>query len=52
RADARLTLAFAAALYKSAFTGRPVHAGEIAPGDPFYPAMHGDHPHWAPKERA
>ncbi|MCZ4607034.1 Gfo/Idh/MocA family oxidoreductase [Streptomyces sp. Lzd4kr] len=51
-ADARATLDFAAALYKAAFTGLPVHAGEIAPGDPFYPAMHGDHPHWAPKERA
>lgn len=51
-ADARATLEFAAALYKSAFTGRPVNAGEIAPGDAFYPAMHGDHPHWAPKERA
>lgn len=50
--DARATLDFAAALYKAAFTGLPVHAGEIAPGDPFYPAMHGDHPHWAPKERA
>ncbi|MFF0156664.1 Gfo/Idh/MocA family protein [Streptomyces sp. NPDC005263] len=51
-ADARATLEFAAALYKAAFTGDPVHAGEIGPGDPFYPAMHGDHPHWAPKERA
>ncbi|MET7688087.1 Gfo/Idh/MocA family oxidoreductase [Streptomyces sp. NPDC005483] len=51
-ADARATLEFAAALYKSAFTGQPVLAGEVAPGDPFYPAMHGDHPHWAPKERA
>ncbi|MGW0335549.1 Gfo/Idh/MocA family protein [Streptomyces sp. NPDC003011] len=50
--EARATLEFAAALYKAAFTGHPVHAGEIAPGDPFYPAMHGDHPHWAPKERA
>ncbi|MFF6982722.1 Gfo/Idh/MocA family protein [Streptomyces sp. NPDC008343] len=50
--DARATLDFAAALYKAAFTGNPVHAGEIRPGDPFYPAMHGDHPHWAPKERA
>ncbi len=50
--DARATLDFAAALYKAAFTGSPVHAGEIRPGDPFYPAMHGDHPHWAPKERA
>ncbi|MFF8974244.1 Gfo/Idh/MocA family protein [Streptomyces sp. NPDC014995] len=50
--DARGTLEFAAALYKSAFTGHPVHAGEIGPGDPYYSAMHGDHPHWAPKERA
>ncbi|WP_089103833.1 Gfo/Idh/MocA family protein [Streptomyces hyaluromycini] len=48
--DARATLEFAAALYKSAFTGRPVHAGEIGPGDPYYAAMHGDHPHWAPTE--
>ncbi|MFJ3670708.1 Gfo/Idh/MocA family protein [Streptomyces sp. NPDC090106] len=51
-ADARATLELAAALYKSAFTGQPVHAGEIAPGDPYHRAMHGDHPHWAPKERA
>ncbi|WP_128430001.1 Gfo/Idh/MocA family protein [Streptomyces cyaneus] len=50
--DARATLAFAAALYKAAFTGSPVLAGEISPGDPFYQAMHGDHPHWALKERA
>jgi predicted dehydrogenase len=50
--EARATLEFGAALYKAAFTGDPVHAGEIGPGDPFYPAMHGDHPHWAPKERA
>ncbi|MFE9438605.1 Gfo/Idh/MocA family protein [Streptomyces sp. NPDC006602] len=50
--EARATLEFAAALYKAAFTGNPVHAGQIGPGDPFYPAMHGDHPHWAPKERA
>ncbi|MCF3135201.1 Gfo/Idh/MocA family protein [Streptomyces olivochromogenes] len=50
--DARATLEFAAALYKSAFTGRPVRAGEIGPADPYYAAMHGDHPDWAPKERA
>lgn len=48
-ADARRTLELLAALYKSAFTGRPVLAGEIAPGDPYYRAMHGDHPDWAPK---
>ncbi|MFF5982163.1 Gfo/Idh/MocA family protein [Streptomyces olindensis] len=50
--DARATLEFAAALYKAAFTGRSVHAGEIGPGDPFYEAMHGEYPDWAPKERA
>ncbi|MDT0444954.1 Gfo/Idh/MocA family protein [Streptomyces johnsoniae] len=49
-ADARRTLEFNAALYKAAFTGRPVRAGEIAEGDPFYSAMHGNHPDWAPKE--
>lgn len=48
--DARRTLEFLAALYKSAFTGRPVHAGEITPEDPYYRAMHGNHPDWAPKE--
>ncbi|WP_369193996.1 Gfo/Idh/MocA family protein [Streptomyces djakartensis] len=50
--DARATLEFAAALYKAAFTGRPVHAGDIVPGDPFYASMHGEHPDWAPEERA
>ncbi|MFF7309182.1 Gfo/Idh/MocA family oxidoreductase [Streptomyces sp. NPDC008137] len=50
--DARATLEFAAALYKAAFTGRSVRAGEIGPGDPFYQAMHGEYPDWAPKERA
>ncbi|MEU1852211.1 Gfo/Idh/MocA family oxidoreductase [Streptomyces sp. NPDC019990] len=50
--DARATLEFAAALYKAAFTGRSVRAGEISPGDPFYEAMHGRYPDWAPKERA
>ncbi|MEU0087182.1 Gfo/Idh/MocA family oxidoreductase [Streptomyces sp. NPDC006274] len=46
--DARRTLEFVAALYKSAFTGLPVRAGEIGPGDPYYSAMHGGHPDWAP----
>ncbi|MTE17904.1 gfo/Idh/MocA family oxidoreductase [Streptomyces sp. TRM43335] len=46
--DARRTLEFTAALYKAAFTGLPVRAGEIGPGDPYYDAMHGDHPDWAP----
>ncbi|AXI85413.1 oxidoreductase, partial [Streptomyces sp. ETH9427] len=39
--EARNTLEFAAALYKAAFTGRAVRAGEIGPGDSFYAAMHG-----------
>ncbi|MFI7274997.1 Gfo/Idh/MocA family protein [Streptomyces sp. NPDC049879] len=47
--DARRTVEFAAALYKSAFTGRPVLAGEIGEGDPYYTAMHGDHPDWRPQ---
>ncbi|MEO3755904.1 Gfo/Idh/MocA family oxidoreductase [Streptomyces sp. B6B3] len=47
--DARRTVEFAAALYKAAFTGRPVFAGEIAPGDPFHEAMHGNHPDWSPQ---
>ncbi|GAA2447720.1 Gfo/Idh/MocA family oxidoreductase [Streptomyces macrosporus] len=50
--DARRTLEFAAALYKAAFTGLPVRAGEIVPGDPYYAAMHGDHPDWAPRATA
>ncbi|MFC6063618.1 Gfo/Idh/MocA family protein [Streptomyces ochraceiscleroticus] len=49
--EARRTLEFLAALYKSAFTGRPVGAGEIGPDDPYYHAMHGNHPDWAPKEQ-
>ncbi|MFC7304323.1 Gfo/Idh/MocA family protein [Streptomyces monticola] len=47
--DARRTLELIAAMYKSAFTGLPVRAGEIGPGDPYYTAMHGDHPDWAPR---
>lgn len=50
--DARRTLEFNAALYKAAHTGRPVRAGDIRPGDPYYSAMHGGHPDWAPKETA
>ncbi|ARQ71322.1 Gfo/Idh/MocA family protein [Streptomyces marincola] len=48
--DARRSLEFNAALYKAAFTGRPVRAGEITEDDPYYRAMHGNHPDWAPKE--
>jgi predicted dehydrogenase len=40
-AEARRTLEFLAALYKSAFTGATVTRGSIRPGDPFYAAMHG-----------
>ncbi|MDT0270778.1 Gfo/Idh/MocA family oxidoreductase [Streptomyces sp. DSM 44915] len=46
---ARATVEFAAALYKAAFTGAPVRAGEITEDDPYYSAMHGDHPDWSPK---
>ncbi|MFD7923114.1 Gfo/Idh/MocA family protein [Streptomyces sp. NPDC059740] len=47
-ADGRKTLELIAALYKSAFTAAPVHAGEIGPGDPYYTALHGGAPGWAP----
>ncbi|MEU2897429.1 Gfo/Idh/MocA family protein [Streptomyces sp. NPDC001273] len=49
--EARGTLEFAAALYKAAFTGRPVRSGEIVPGDPFHTAMHGGRSGWASGER-
>ncbi|MFC9425560.1 Gfo/Idh/MocA family protein [Streptomyces sp. NPDC056987] len=48
-ADARRTVEFAAALYKAAFSGQPVHAGGITPTDPYYTAMHGGHPDWSPQ---
>ncbi|MDN3295220.1 Gfo/Idh/MocA family oxidoreductase [Streptomyces ficellus] len=48
-ADGRRSLELIAALYKSAFTGATVRAGEIAPGDPYYTALHGDAPGWAPE---
>lgn len=44
----RTTLELVTGLYKSAFTDTTVHAGEIGPGDPFYTALHGDAPGWAP----
>ena len=40
-AEARRTLEFLTALYKSAFTGTIVTRGSIQPGDPFYSALHG-----------
>ncbi len=39
--EARRTLELLTAIYKSAFTGEPVTAGSIRPGDPFYTAVHG-----------
>ncbi|MFD4029572.1 Gfo/Idh/MocA family protein [Streptomyces sp. NPDC058637] len=47
-ADGRKSLELVAALYKAAFTGATVRAGEIRPGDPYYSALHGDAPGWAP----
>ncbi|GAA3725051.1 Gfo/Idh/MocA family oxidoreductase [Streptomyces tremellae] len=44
----RRTLEFITALYKSAFTGAAVRAGDIAPGDPYYTELHGGAPGWAP----
>lgn len=40
-ADARRTLELIAAIYASAFTGRPVRAGEIDADSPFYRGMDG-----------
>ncbi|MGW3286707.1 Gfo/Idh/MocA family protein [Streptomyces sp. NPDC001002] len=47
-ADGRTSLELIAALYKAAFTDATVAAGDIGPGDPFYTAMHGNAPGWAP----
>ncbi|MFE6189614.1 Gfo/Idh/MocA family protein [Streptomyces sp. NPDC056465] len=48
-ADGRKSLELVAALYKAAFGGGTVRAGEIVPGDPYYAALHGDAPGWAPE---
>lgn len=40
--SARQTLEFAAAIYASAFTGKPVRRGEIVPGHDFYSGMDGE----------
>jgi predicted dehydrogenase len=42
-AAARGTLALAAGIYASAFTGRPVTPDDLAPGTPFYSSMNGGH---------
>ncbi|GAA1376450.1 Gfo/Idh/MocA family protein [Streptomyces beijiangensis] len=47
-ADGRTSLELIAALYKSAFTDTTVRAGTIGPGDPYYTALHGGAPGWAP----
>jgi predicted dehydrogenase len=39
--EARRTLEFLTALYKSALTGQPVVRGSIRAGDPFYSSLHG-----------
>ncbi|MEV0097170.1 Gfo/Idh/MocA family oxidoreductase [Streptomyces sp. NPDC050738] len=47
-ADGRTSLELIAALYKSAFTDTTVRSGDIGPGDPYYTALHGGAPGWAP----
>lgn len=49
-ADARRTIEFAAAVYASAFGGRPVAAGAITENDPFAQAMGGGVAPWAPSK--
>jgi predicted dehydrogenase len=43
-AEARRTLSLVAAIYASAFTGRPVTEEDLAPGTPFYASMNGRQP--------
>ncbi|MEU6199171.1 Gfo/Idh/MocA family oxidoreductase [Streptomyces sp. NPDC047061] len=50
-ADGRTSLELVTALYKAAFTDTTVRAGGIGPGDPYYTALHGGAPGWAPAER-
>jgi predicted dehydrogenase len=46
--DGRKSLELVTALYKSAFTDTTVKRGGIGPGDPYYTALHGGAPGWAP----
>jgi hypothetical protein len=46
--DARATVELSAAVYASAFTGRPVRRGELRPGNPFYASMAGEGAPWPP----
>jgi predicted dehydrogenase len=45
-AQTRQTMEFVAALYASAFTGRPVERGEISPDNPFATSMNGTGAPW------
>lgn len=45
--DVRRTIEFLTALYKSAMTGETVRHGTITDDDPFYHALHGNHPEWS-----
>lgn len=44
--DVRVTMELVAAIYASAFTGRPVRRGEIGPESPFYARMEGTGAPW------
>jgi predicted dehydrogenase len=44
--DTRLTMEFVAALYASAFSGRPVDRGQISPGHPHATSMNGAGAPW------
>lgn len=50
--EARSTLEFLTALYKSSAVGRPVKRGEITDGDPFYSALDAAGPERAAKRNA
>ncbi|MEV0714774.1 Gfo/Idh/MocA family oxidoreductase [Asanoa sp. NPDC050611] len=45
-AEARRTMRLVAAVYASAFTGRPVGPGDLGPGSPFHERMQGGGPPW------
>lgn len=49
-AQIRPTMDLVTAIYASAFTGRPVDAGEIGPGSPFYERLDGPGAPWSVKE--
>jgi predicted dehydrogenase len=47
--DAARTMSLVAAVYASAFTGRPVTPADLRPPSPFYERMSGDGPLWSPR---